>query len=74
MPPSPSHIARVRAEILQNAARLFRLRGYAGTSIDDVMLAAGLTRGAFLCPLPIQGRAVRRGDPRRAGTAVEAAR
>ena len=28
-------------------ARLFRLRGYAGTNIDDVMLAAGLTRGAF---------------------------
>ena len=47
MPPSPGHTARVRAEIFQHAARLFRLRGYAGTSIDDVMLAAGLTRGAF---------------------------
>ncbi len=47
MPPSPGHSARVRAEIFQHAARLFRLRGYAGTSIDDIMLAAGLTRGAF---------------------------
>jgi AcrR family transcriptional regulator len=47
MPPSPGHTARVRAEILQHAARLFRLRGCAGTNIDDIMLAAGLTRGAF---------------------------
>lgn len=47
MPPSPAQTARVRAEIFQHAARLFRLRGYAGTSIDDIMLAAGLTRGAF---------------------------
>ncbi len=47
MPPSPAQTARVRAEIFQHASRLFRLRGYAGTSIDDVMLAAGLTRGSF---------------------------
>jgi TetR/AcrR family transcriptional regulator, transcriptional repressor for nem operon len=39
--------ARIRAEILDHAARLFRLRGYAGTNIDDIMLAAGLTRGSF---------------------------
>ena len=47
MPPSPGHSARIRTEIFQHAARLFRLRGYAGTNIDDIMLAAGLTRGAF---------------------------
>lgn len=47
MPQSPSRTARTRAEILDHAGRLFRLRGYAGTNIDDVMLAAGLTRGAF---------------------------
>src|SRR5471030_2446861 len=47
MPPSPAQTARIRAELFQHAARLFRLRGYAGTSIDDIMLAAGLTRGAF---------------------------
>jgi TetR/AcrR family transcriptional repressor of nem operon len=47
MPPSRAQTARVRGEIFQHAARLFRLRGYPGTSIDDVMLAAGLTRGSF---------------------------
>ncbi len=47
MPPSPSRKAHTREEILVHAGRLFRLRGYAGTNIDDIMLAAGLTRGAF---------------------------
>lgn len=47
MPQSPDRKARTRAEIFGHAARLFRLRGYAGTNIDDIMLAAGLTRGAF---------------------------
>src|SRR4029450_9871277 len=47
MPVNPARNARTRAEILDHAGRLFRLRGYAGTNIDDVMLAAGLTRGAF---------------------------
>src|SRR5215475_5288785 len=47
MAPNPNQKARSRAEILRHAGRLFRLRGYHGTNIDDVMLAAGLTRGAF---------------------------
>ncbi len=47
MPVSPARKARTRAEILEHAGRLFRLRGHAGTNIDDIMLAAGLTRGAF---------------------------
>ena len=47
MPQNPARTARTRAEILDHAGRLFRLRGHAGTNIDDVMLAAGLTRGAF---------------------------
>lgn len=47
MPQNPNRTARTRAEILDHAGRLFRLRGYAGTNIDDVMLAAGMTRGAF---------------------------
>jgi len=47
MPPSARRTAQTRAEIFEHAARLFRLRGYAGTNIDDIMLAAGLTRGAF---------------------------
>ncbi|HEY6979842.1 TetR family transcriptional regulator [Reyranella sp.] len=47
MPVSAARKARTRTEIFEHAARLFRLRGYAGTNIDDIMLAAGLTRGAF---------------------------
>src|SRR3954468_16288963 len=47
MPQNPARTARTRAEILDHAGRLFRLRGYAATNIDDIMLAAGLTRGAF---------------------------
>src|SRR5258708_14013552 len=47
MPQNPARKARPRAEILDHAARLFRLRGHAGTNIDDIMLAAGLARGAF---------------------------
>jgi TetR/AcrR family transcriptional repressor of nem operon len=47
MPISATRKAVIRAEIVEHAARLFRRRGHAGTSIDDIMLAAGLTRGAF---------------------------
>src|SRR5215475_13856777 len=47
MPPNIAQTLRVRAEIFGHAGRLFRLRGYAGTNIDDIMLAAGLTRGSF---------------------------
>lgn len=47
MSQNPNRTARTRAEILDHAAGLFRLRGHAGTNIDDIMLAAGLTRGAF---------------------------
>ena len=47
MPQNLARKARTRVEILDHAARLFRLRGHAGTNIDDIMLAAGLTRGAF---------------------------
>ena len=44
---SATRKAAIRAEIVEHAARLFRLRGHAGTNIDDIMLAAGLTRGTF---------------------------
>lgn len=47
MPISARRKAAIREEIFGHAARLFRLRGYAGTNIDDIMLAAGLTRGSF---------------------------
>jgi TetR/AcrR family transcriptional regulator, transcriptional repressor for nem operon len=47
MPPNIAQTLRIRAELFGHAGRLFRLRGYADTSIDDIMLAAGLTRGSF---------------------------
>lgn len=38
---------KTRCQILESAARLFALEGYAQVSIDDLMADAGLTRGAF---------------------------
>lgn len=47
MPIGKASKARSRQAILEGAGRLFRGRGYEATSIDDLMEAAGLTRGAF---------------------------
>jgi TetR/AcrR family transcriptional repressor of nem operon len=47
MPYSPQHKQRTRDRILRSAANLFASRGFAATSIEQVMAAAGLTRGAF---------------------------
>ncbi|MDH5361546.1 MAG: TetR/AcrR family transcriptional regulator [Gammaproteobacteria bacterium] len=47
MPYSPEHKQRSRERILESAYRLFITRGYAHTTIDEVMAEAGLTRGAF---------------------------
>ena len=44
---SREHKAGTRRRIVAAAARLFAARGYEATSIDEVMQAAGLTRGAF---------------------------
>jgi len=44
MPQNFARTARTRAEILGHAGRLFRLRGYAGTNIDDVMLRSRVRR------------------------------
>lgn len=41
------HKINTRQKILKSAAKLFLHRGYDAVSIDDVMSAAGLTRGAF---------------------------
>lgn len=68
MPQPRSRVARTRAEILDHAGRLFRLRGYAGTSIDDVMLAAGLTRGAFYAHFKSKDELF--GEALRAGTGL----
>lgn len=39
--------SETRRRILSTAARLFRERGYRGTSVDELMARAGLTRGGF---------------------------
>jgi len=41
------HKEQSRAKILEAARQLFRRHGFDGASIDQVMGAAGLTRGAF---------------------------
>jgi TetR/AcrR family transcriptional regulator, transcriptional repressor for nem operon len=47
MPYSKAHKARVRARIVETAARAFRERGVEGVAIADVMHSAGLTHGGF---------------------------
>jgi TetR/AcrR family transcriptional regulator, transcriptional repressor for nem operon len=44
---SPAHKARTKLTILHSAQRLFAVKGYAATSIDEVMRGCGLTRGGF---------------------------
>jgi AcrR family transcriptional regulator len=39
--------ADTRKRIVRSAARLFRRYGYQGVGIDEIMAAAGLTRGGF---------------------------
>jgi TetR/AcrR family transcriptional repressor of nem operon len=41
------HKANTREKIIDSAAKLFLHKGFDAVSIDDVMSAAGLTRGAF---------------------------
>lgn len=41
------HKAQTRARIVAAARRLFNRRGFAEVSIDEIMAAAGLTRGGF---------------------------
>lgn len=43
----PEHKQKTKARIVQVAGRLFRARGYDGVGIDEIMAAAGLTRGGF---------------------------
>lgn len=47
MPWNDDHKPRSREKILTAAALLFTQKGFDDVSIDDVMKAAGLTRGAF---------------------------
>lgn len=43
MPPAPES----RRKLLDAAVDVIRARGYAGTSVDDICRAAGLTKGSF---------------------------
>lgn len=47
MPYSKTHKAVTRQKILDSAISLFSTRGFDQVSIDDLMIHAGLTRGAF---------------------------
>jgi len=42
-----THKAQTRQTITAEAARLFRMHGYEGLSIDELMASVGLTRGGF---------------------------
>ncbi|HET8996110.1 MAG TPA: TetR/AcrR family transcriptional regulator [Acetobacteraceae bacterium] len=52
MPYPPEHRQETRSRILDAARRLFNRRGLTDVSIDEVMEAAGLTRGAFYSYFP----------------------
>lgn len=47
MPYSPEHKAETRRNIVRQARGLFNRNGFAEVSIDQIMAAAGLTRGGF---------------------------
>ena len=47
MPYVPEHKAETRTRILEVARRLFNRNGLTAVSIDEIMAAAGLTRGGF---------------------------
>jgi AcrR family transcriptional regulator len=47
MPYPPAHRRETRERILRSARRLFNRKGFAEVTIDEIMAAAGLTRGGF---------------------------
>lgn len=47
MPYTAEHKAHTRTRIVAAARRLFNRRGFSEVSIDEIMAAAGLTRGGF---------------------------
>lgn len=47
--------AEKHEQILNEAARLFRERGFAGAGVAEIMKAAGLTHGAFYVHFPSKG-------------------
>jgi TetR/AcrR family transcriptional regulator, transcriptional repressor for nem operon len=47
MPHAPQHKQETRDRIVRTARRLFNRKGFAEVTIDEIMTAAGLTRGGF---------------------------
>jgi TetR/AcrR family transcriptional repressor of nem operon len=47
MPYPADHKLKTHDRIIEQAARLFRAQGYAATSVERLMAAAGLTHGGF---------------------------
>jgi TetR/AcrR family transcriptional regulator, transcriptional repressor for nem operon len=53
------HKDRTRRKIIDSAAQLFSARGFAATSIEDIMSDCGLTRGAFYAHFRSKGQLYR---------------
>jgi TetR/AcrR family transcriptional regulator, transcriptional repressor for nem operon len=47
LPFTPEHKARTRTRIVESARLMFNRKGFDQVSIDEIMKAAGLTRGGF---------------------------
>ena len=47
MPYSAKHKQKTRTKIIETAGILFNRHGFDGVSIDQIMEAAGMTRGGF---------------------------
>jgi AcrR family transcriptional regulator len=47
MPYTPEHRARTKKKVIDAARKQFNLKGFDGVSIDQIMKAAGLSRGGF---------------------------
>ncbi len=52
----PAKGEKTRERITQAAAELFRRQGFAGTSVSDLLSAAGVKRGSLYFPFPGKGR------------------
>src|SRR5260370_1879955 len=53
------HKDQTRRKIIESAAHLFSARGFAATSIEDIMSDCGLTRGAFYAHFQSKGQLYR---------------
>ncbi|MBI2771090.1 MAG: TetR/AcrR family transcriptional regulator [Burkholderiales bacterium] len=59
MPYPKDHKPRTRRRIVECAGRLFGAQGFEATSIEQIMLACQLTRGAFYAHFPSKGELYR---------------